>query len=55
MHKARVLANVYFWNSLYRKLNLEKRFEFHMPDEWALEIVDKDELSLLKNLSKQGE
>jgi len=52
MHKARVLANVYFWNRLYDKLELDKCFEFHMPDEWALEIIDKEELSLLKNLSK---
>jgi uncharacterized protein len=52
MHKARVLANVYFWNSLYHKLDLEKRFAFHMPDQWALEIIDGEELDLLKNLNK---
>lgn len=52
MHKARVLANVYFWNILYRKLNLDKRFEFHMPDNWALEIISKEELFLLKKISK---
>ncbi len=53
MHKARVLANVYYWNMLYRKLDLNKRFDFHMPDELALEIIDRDELSLLKKLSMQ--
>lgn len=52
MHKARVLANVYFWNSLYAKLELDKRFVFHMPDEWALEIINGDELALLKKISK---
>lgn len=51
MHKARVLANIYFWNKLYKKLELEKHFDFHMPDQWALEIISKEELSLLKNLS----
>ena len=24
MHKARVLANVYYWNKLYKKLNINK-------------------------------
>lgn len=52
MHKARVLANVYFWNSLYKKLELEKRFELHVPDYWALAILDNDELAMLKELSK---
>ncbi len=51
MHKARVLANVYFWNNLYRKLKLDKRFAFHMPDEWALEIVSREEVDLLRNIS----
>ncbi len=53
MHQARVLANVYFWNRLYRKLNLFKRFNFYMPDNWALEIINKTELDLLKALSKK--
>ena len=52
MHKARVLANVYFWNMLYRKLDMDKKFEFHVPDNWALEIISRDELSLLKKMSK---
>lgn len=54
MHKARVLANVYFWNTLYRKLKLDKRFEFHVPDAWAMEIIGEDEASMLKNLSLLG-
>jgi uncharacterized protein len=51
MHKARVLANVYFWNKLYKKLGLITRFPYHMPDEWAEFIISKDEVSMLKALS----
>ena len=53
MHKARVLANVYYWNKLYQKLDLNDIYEFHMPDDWALEIVSEDELSFLKKISKK--
>jgi len=51
MQKARVLANCYYWNTLYRKLGMDKRFEYHMPDEWALEIIDQKEINMLKKLS----
>lgn len=53
MHKARALANVYFWNKWYRQQGLEKRFENHCPDEWALEIISEEELNMLKQLSSQ--
>ena len=53
MHKARALANVYFWNKWYRQRGLEKRFENHCPDEWALEIISEEELNMLKQLSSQ--
>ena len=52
MHKARALANVYFWNTWYHKQNSEKRFKNHVPDEWALTIIDQDELNMLKELEK---
>jgi uncharacterized protein len=51
-HKARVLANVYFWNKLYKKLNMDKQFPHNMPDEWALQIIDQEELNMLKSLVK---
>lgn len=58
MHKARALANVYFWNTYYRKHDVrdpetgrQKRFANHCPDEWALEVVDADELAMLKELA----
>ena len=51
MHKAASLANVYYWNKLYKKLNIDKVFEMHCPEEWALEIISKDEYEYLKILS----
>ena len=41
MHKARVRANNYYWNKLYRKLELEKRreqFEETRPDKQSFSI-----------------
>lgn len=52
MHKARALANVYYWNKVYRSQGLDKRFENHVPDKWALEIIDQEELDMLKELAK---
>lgn len=52
MHKARSLANAYYWNRLYRKQGLSKRFEVHCPDDWALEIIKQEELDSLKELSE---
>jgi hypothetical protein len=53
MQKVRVLGNVYYWNKLYRKLGMDKRFKYHMPDEWALEIIDQNEIDMLKELSRK--
>lgn len=50
MHKARCLANVYFWNKWYKKTSQNKVFKNNMPDNWALEIIDSEELNLLKRL-----
>lgn len=52
MHKARVMANVWYWNTLYRKLGMEDRFPMNIPKEWALEIIDEDEYNMLVNLAK---
>ena len=51
MHKATVLANVYYWNKVYREKGNEKRFENYCPDEWALKIIPQEELALLKELA----
>ena len=52
MHKARALANVYFWNKYYRIMNMDKRMECHVPREWALEIIPEEEFEMLLELSK---
>ena len=53
MHQARVLANVYYWNKVYKRANFDKVFKNYVPDEWALKIVDENELRLLKELEKR--
>ena len=50
MHKARSLANSYYWNSYYRKKNLPYRFKIYAKEEWGLEIVDRKEWEYLKRL-----
>lgn len=53
MHKARVMANVYFWNKLYRQLDIPQIFESNIPKEWALEIIDEQEYDSLIQLTKR--
>lgn len=50
MHKARVLANIYYWNNLYKQLNLNKKIPMNVPKEWAINIVGIDEYNYLLNL-----
>jgi uncharacterized protein len=52
MHKARVMANTYFWNKLYKEDGLEKRLEMNIPKEWALQIIDEAEYEMLLELAK---
>ena len=33
MHKARALANIYYWNKLYQKLNIDKVFKNYLSNE----------------------
>lgn len=54
MHQAESLANVYYWNKLYRKLGHTKRFKRNCPDDWALQIISTDELEMLDNLAKDN-
>lgn len=49
MHKARALANIYYWNKYYKQTNINKKFEIHIPESWALEIIDKKEWDQLVN------
>ena len=52
MHKARALANVYFWNKWYKKTGRNEVFVMHCPKEWALEIIPEEEYSMLVELAK---
>lgn len=52
MHQAQSLANVYYWNKLYQKLNINKKFKMYIPKEWALNIVNKEEYNYLLTLLK---
>ena len=51
MHKSASLANVYFWNKLYKQLNINKKFKMNCPKEWAIPIIGEDEYNYLFNLS----
>lgn len=53
MHKSRALFNYYFWNKYYRANNQNKRMKIYIPDEWALEIIDENELNMLKDLARE--
>ena len=50
MHKARALANAYYWNKGYILTHQNKRFKIWLPDEEALKIIDQDELDMLHYL-----
>jgi uncharacterized protein len=50
MHKARVLANVYYWNMLYRQLGMSDRYKMNIKKEWALQIIDEEEFNKLMEL-----
>jgi uncharacterized protein len=50
MHKARALANCYYWNMKYWKHGDLKRFKLWLPDEEALKIISQEELDNLKLL-----
>ena len=53
MHKARALANAYFWNKGHRLNEDSVRHKIYIPEEWALEIIDKDEWEMLNNHAKE--
>lgn len=51
MHKAESLANVYFWNKLYRKHGMAERFPLYCPKKWAVRIVSEEEYKALEALA----
>ena len=51
MHRARVLANVYYWNQYYKKNNIEKKFNLNLSVNIATQIISEEEFELLKKLA----
>ena len=52
MHKARSLANVYFWNKVYKKKCINKHMMMYCPMEWAIPIIGENEYNYLIELSE---
>lgn len=50
MHKATALANVYYWNKLYKKLNLPNIKLNYLSEQDSLKIINQQELNNLKIL-----
>ena len=55
MHKARALANAYYWNMRYRLDKEDKRFAIYTPKDWALEIISEEEWEFLNKLAEENE
>ena len=53
MHQARSLANVYYWNKLYNKLNINKIFNMNLPKEKIINIIGENEYYNLLSLIKE--
>lgn len=51
MHKARSLANVYYWNKRYEKNGEPLKYIMWCPKEWATPIVGNEEYNYLKKIS----
>lgn len=51
MHKARVMATSYFYNTLYKKYDQPERFALNIPREWAIPIVGEKEHQMLISLA----
>lgn len=52
MHKGRALANIYYWNSGFKKYAPWFKFASWIPREFALEIVDDEEYEMLVGLTE---
>ncbi len=51
-HRARSLANVYYWNKAFRKHNEEERYPLLLQEEYALQILDEEEYKMLLELAE---
>lgn len=55
VHRARSLANVYYWNMFYRQNGSSDRFHRYLPDDIALQIISPEELAFLNKLESTEE
>lgn len=51
-HRARSLANVYYWNKVYQKNDENKIFRLSLQKEHALQIISEDEYNMLLDLAQ---
>ena len=49
-HIARALANAYYWCKWYEKKGVIKSYELWVPEEWALNIITKEEWDRLVSM-----
>lgn len=52
-HKARALATVFFWNSMHMLRPSIPALDLWCPEDWALEIISKEDYDELVSLTKQ--
>lgn len=50
MHKARALANAYYWAKYYEKYKPREKYKMYVSKEWALEIISEEEFNMLLSL-----
>lgn len=58
MHKARILANVYYWNMAYLFYNEPKVYHNWVPAEWGIPIIGEEEwnkLQVIEDMAADGE
>ena len=52
-HKAESLANVYYWNTLYKKFNLSDVFPLYLQEEEIDKLIPSSEKELLQQLVRR--
>ena len=53
MHKARSLANAYYYNKGYYLMNESDKFKIYLPKDDALQIISEEEWEMLKYYEQQ--
>lgn len=54
MHKARVLAAVYYKNKAYQKTGIKEPLAMNCPKEWAIPIIGEEEYNMLCDLAEKS-